>query len=137
MRLLRYAIIAALLAPANAVAQDAADKRVAEMMANARDAYAVPKKPTRCQETAVAGEIVVCGREDDGSNRIEGDAGSTNTGVPHTDVGTHSNLGGVSVRGCFLQKCPKPVYLIDLSKIPLAPAGSDADKIAKGEMRAP
>ena len=40
----------------------------------------------------------------------------------------------VCVRGGY---APPPVYYIDLSKIPEAPPGSDADKIAKGEMRAP
>ena len=39
---------------------------------------------------------------------------------------------------CFtVGKVPPPIYYIDLSKIPLPPPGSDAEKIAKGEMRAP
>ena len=140
MKSVGYAAIAALLIPPGAAfAQDATDKRVAEMMANARDAYAIPKKPSRCEESAVGNEIVVCAPDHSEEYRVPNatDQGSTDLGIPHADVGTHAGVGGVTTRGCFLQKCPKPVYLIDLSKIPQAPPGSDADKIAKGEMAAP
>ena len=118
-------------------AQSHADARTRELIENARQAYAIPRKLTRCEEAA-GNEIVVCAhQEDDAKYRAEGNVGSTDTGVPHADVGHHAPPGGLTARGCFLQKCPKPVYLIDLSKIPMAPPGSDADKIAKGEMAAP
>ena len=46
------------------------------------------------------------------------------------------NNGTVVARGCFIPPCPpETAYMIDLSSIPMAPAGSDADRIAKGEMR--
>ena len=32
---------------------------------------------------------------------------------------------------------PPPVYYVDLDSLPAPPEGSDADKIAKGEMAAP
>ena len=139
MKAVGYAALAALLIPGAAHAQDAADKRVADMIANAHDAYAIPRKATRCEESAVGNEIVVCAPDHSEEYRVPNatDQGSTDTGVPHADVGTHLGVGGIGATGCFLQKCPKPVYLIDLSKIPQAPPGSDADKIAKGEMAAP
>jgi hypothetical protein len=117
--------------------QARADARTRELLENAREAYAIPKKASRCEEAAVGNEIVVCAHDDDDRFRAEGNVDSTDTGVPHADVGHHPPPGGVTARGCFLQKCPKEVYLIDLSKIPMPPPGSDADKIAKGEMAAP
>ena len=36
--------------------------------------------------------------------------------------------------GCFQFGQTRKIELIDLSKIPEAPPGSDADKVAKGEM---
>jgi hypothetical protein len=40
--------------------------------------------------------------------------------------------------GCFLQDCPPPpAYMVDFSELPEAPEGSDADRIAKGEIPAP
>jgi len=44
---------------------------------------------------------------------------------------------GVTIGICFLQKCPRKRYYIDVSTRPQPPPGSDADKIARGEMRAP
>jgi hypothetical protein len=49
--------------------------------------------------------------------------------------GQHGGVGvSVSATVCFLQKCPKPVTLIDVKSLPQAAAGSDAEKIARGEM---
>jgi hypothetical protein len=135
------AALLAILCPAfaaPAAAQDATDRRVQQMIDRAKDAYTPPAKPAAnpCGEST-SGEIVVCGRENGDRYRIQNDSDSTDTGIPHADVGSHPPAGGVSARGCFLQKCPREVYLIDLSKIPEAPPDSDADKIARGEMRAP
>ena len=44
----------------------------------------------------------------------------------------------VNVKGCFIPPCPRPMpILIDLKAIPEAPPGSDADRIAKGEIPGP
>lgn len=65
---------------------------------------------------------------------------------PHSRAGTRGGsltppdmYGGPPCTGACIRvgRAPPPVYYIDLSKIPEAPPGSDADKIAKGEMRAP
>lgn len=41
-------------------------------------------------------------------------------------------------RGCIgIGKTPVPMYYFDIRKLPEAPAGSEADRIAKGELRAP
>jgi hypothetical protein len=49
--------------------------------------------------------------------------------------GKHGGVGvGVTMTGCFLQKCMKPITYIDVKSFAEAPAGSDAEKIARGEM---
>jgi hypothetical protein len=55
-------------------------------------------------------------------------------GLTPPNVSGAPNCTQVCIRGGY---APPPVYYIDLSKIPEAPPGSDADKIAKGEARAP
>ena len=79
-------------------------------------------------------EIVVCA--DRGKDqRVFGPSSSTDIGIPDAPNLAPSGAGGVSMRGCFLQKCPKQVYYVDVTALPKAAAGTDADKIAKGEMR--
>jgi hypothetical protein len=44
---------------------------------------------------------------------------------------------GLLSGGCFLQGCPPPpAVMFDISELPEAPEGSDADLIAKGKKRA-
>lgn len=101
----------------------------------------------RCAKATRAGEIVVCG-SDDQQYRVQSTADADPTGRAGTDDG---RLHAPDVAGngifkgkallsgrCFVPPCPpEAAYMIDLSSIPIAPAGSDADKIAKGELRAP
>lgn len=88
------------------------------------------------------GTIIVCGRRKI-SPRLDPPESSTPTAQPDSKtIGLGSppiplRAPSVTIRGCFLQKCPKELYFIDVSALPKAPAGSDADKIARGEMRAP
>ncbi len=42
---------------------------------------------------------------------------------------------GVTFQICFLQKCPKKIYYIECPRCRRRRPGSDADKIARGEMR--
>lgn len=66
-------------------------------------------------------------------------AHATGDGLPRApDVYGIRPLGGVTVNGCFLPPCPPPVMpQIDFAALPPPPAGSDADRIARGELRAP
>jgi hypothetical protein len=137
------AALVAALAAAPAAAQDQAgsaqdqtDNKVGVMITQQRETYTPPPAPRTDDPCGVDTDtgITVCGAEDPEHYRLHSEAGSPATAQ---GKGVHVVPGGVTARACFLQKCPKPLYLIDLKSIPVAPAGSDADKIAKGEMRAP
>jgi len=133
------------------MAQDATgvnedDRAVAERMMSAGGRMTRDPSRSACLRTVRQGEIVVCA-PDENQFRVpstsESDPGSDqalNDGRLHPpDVGGRGIFRGKPTMGggCLLGSCPPQFYIIDLSTIPLAPAGSDADKIAKGEMRAP
>ena len=156
-----HSVAAPLLAPEVAFAQDAsaasasgqtaaqsggsvsdADRAMAERMMSA--GRIVPDTSHRtCVRQGRPGEIVVCAPDED-QFRVDSSADSDPTGKAGTDDGRlrppnfEKNIGGVSVaKGCFIPPCPPAQPLIiDLSQIPEAPAGSDADRVAKGELRA-
>lgn len=120
-----------------------------DISAEARAAIAqrllTPTRKPRCDESSADGAIVVCGNNEENerqrlpipstpdSSRINGD------GTPRApNVFGIKDNGGIKVGGCFLPPCPPPLMPdIDFSKLPPPPAGSDADRIAKGEIRAP
>ncbi|PNU03724.1 hypothetical protein A8V01_22770 [Novosphingobium guangzhouense] len=99
-----------------------------------------------CLRTMKQGEIVVCAPEPD-QYRVPSTGDDDPTGVgandgrPRTpDVSGNGIFKGKATMSglCMIPPCPpEQPYIIDLSTIPEAPAGSDADKIAKGELRAP
>lgn len=87
------------------------------------------------------GTIVVCGgKEASDKERIplrdETDgAKSTDDGLPRAP-----NVSGLRdcSRGCIgLGGVPAPIYYFDIKALPAPPPGSDADRIAKGEIPAP
>ncbi|MBW8753426.1 MAG: hypothetical protein JF595_04640 [Sphingomonadales bacterium] len=88
------------------------------------------------------GEIVVCGPADQGQ-RIP----STGESAPGSRAGLRNGelhapqLDRGSCRGklgCFVGGgVHPPAYIIDMKAIPEAPEGSDADRIAKGEIAEP
>ncbi len=106
-----------------------------------------PRVPPRvCPEATAGTEIVVCARkQDDTEFRVK----STRELRPDSHQATYNGLPRApNVHGiptcaetgnpCIgFGKVPPPIYYIDLTKIPVAPAGSDADKISKGELRQP
>jgi hypothetical protein len=118
-------------------AQDQTDSQVGALITQQRETYTPPPAPRRDDPCGVDTDngITVCGAEDPERYRLHSESGDD--GTAQGKKGVHVVPGGVTARACLLQKCPKPLYLIDLKSIPVAPAGSDADKIAKGEMRAP
>ena len=101
------------------------------------------------QAATISGEIIVCRRKaddakyrttsrEDAENRFAQE--TMNKGNPQTpDVAGPgifrgpATVGGIC--GIGLNKCPPPpAYMIDFSTLPEAPPGSDADRIAKGEV---
>jgi hypothetical protein len=112
------------------------DARSFELIEQARHYWGIGDTDRDCAPTA-GGEIVICARRkpapriDPVTEPLQPDSKMVALGsspVPHLG-------GGVTMRGCFLQKCPKDLYFIDLKAIPEPPPDSDADKIAKGLMR--
>ena len=96
----------------------------------------------RCYLPAqVRDEIVVCAPRDPDKDRYPGremleSVQSTKDGLPRApDVGHQYPKGQVTIRGCFIPPCPPPTMIfIDVKALPEAPPGSDADKVAKGEI---
>ena len=141
------AVLAGAASPGEALAQNAesnSDRKVQDLItAQARQ---IDLTPAACRpESRVPGEIVVCA--DQRKNERErlplrdelDSAKSTSGGVPATpDVhGIRQIPGGISIKGCFLPPCPPPpMYFFDIASLPEAPEGSDADLVARGEMRA-
>src|SRR5690606_15536912 len=125
-----WAAAAAALAPATATAE--------ELIERARSFYSLEQQGAReaCPESS-EGEIVVC-REigDPDRYRVPSptDEGKTDNGIPRApNVSTLPDCATAT----FCSKVggkPRQVILIDLKAIPEAPEGSDADRIAKGEM---
>jgi hypothetical protein len=144
----RGAALLTMLIATPAWAQTAAPAESAEtMLANERAQF-LPPPPARTVPCDQSGdEIVVCARRTDTSRyRIPStideaptsDRGTQN-GMPHTAQSLVSDLPECTPgKACpHFGHVPPPIYYIDLSKIPEPPPGSDADKIAKGEMPAP
>jgi len=139
----RIALALMLTHSAAALAQsdpDQLDRRVAERLEAAKQAYGVPDPRLRCRPSS-GDEIVVCvdRGEDQQVERGEPD--------PNTLEGRRALNGGIPRapqfdRG-YCPNCqhfgwaPPPVYYVDVTSLPEAPEGSEADKIAKGEAKAP
>lgn len=111
------------------------------LLERAQSFYALEEETAQVCSEASGDEIVVCGESVDPDRyRVPSD---TDRGVVRDEVPRAPDLEpkypGVTVaRGCFIGPCPRPMpVMIDLKAIPEAPEGSDADRIAKGEMAAP
>lgn len=119
-----------------------ADARVTTMVEKARDTYGPPRpKPCYAQPRA-ADEIVVCAQDRSKfratpSSEIDPlGKEATNDGVPRAPSFNRLPSCADPRATCF-GYAPPPIYIIDLKAIPEAPEGSDADKIARGEMAPP
>ncbi|WP_235522868.1 hypothetical protein [Novosphingobium sp. Leaf2] len=121
------------------------DSAIAEKMLGAGGRVTPDRSRSQCLRTMKEGEITVCAPAPDQfripSTADDDPTGSAGTrdGRLHTpDVAGNGIFKGKATMSgkCFIPPCPPaPVYMIDLASIPIAPAGSDADKIAKGELR--
>ncbi len=138
-------MVLALPGPAHAQSDPAAlDAKVAERIDQAKSVYGVPDPRLRCRPTPGSDEIVVCvdrgedQRVDRGPpdpNSLEGRR-ALNGGVPRAPQFDRGSCKGQP--GCITGGwAPPPVYYVDVTALPEAPPGSDADKIAKGEVPAP
>lgn len=123
---------------------DALDRKVAERIDTAKAATGVPDPRDRCRPKPGSDEIVVCvdRGEDQQIDRGPPDPGTLegrralNNGVPRAPQFDRGSCKGKP--GCITGGyAPPPVYYVDVSKLPDAPPGSDADQIAKDEAAAP
>ncbi len=137
------------LAPGQAAAQSAAagveaeaDPALQARLDAASRRTSVTTVQSRCNRPRQGAEIVVCvdrGADLRVPTTAESDPDSLaarrarNNGVPlapQLDRGSCKGQPGCVIGGW----APPPLYLIDLAAIPEAPEGSDADKVAKGEL---
>jgi len=129
--------------PCSGSAQNAAsesDRRLQDIVAAQKAQTDLRDK--RCiLGNATADEIVVCAPADPEADRYPGresleSVQSTNDGLPRAPDLAPKYPGVVVARGCFIPPCPPPpMIFIDVKALPEAPPGSDADLIAKGEMK--
>ena len=118
------------------------DSAVAERLAAARSRLGIESVQSRCNAARKAGEIVVCvdrGEDLRVPSTAESDPASLaarralNNGIPRApqlDRGSCKGQAGCVVGGW----APPPIYEVDVSQLPQAPEGSEADLVAKGEL---
>jgi hypothetical protein len=138
------AVLAASAAPA--WAQDKPAVTAEQAVVREKEVFGPPAARPRCRSGGTADEIVVCAPENSDQFRVQSTAESDpdsraakrllDDGIPRApQVGTVIDC---SKGGCIgFGSVPPPAYFIDYATIPEPPAGSDADRISKGEMRAP
>jgi hypothetical protein len=134
-----------LAAPAMAQTVSEQDREVARGLMLRVGKLAPPVRP-RC-EAPRGNDIVVCAQDQkqfrtDSSSAADptGKAGTNDGRLTPPDVAGNGIFKGKPTVGgmCLIPPCAAPkAYMIDLASIPEAPAGSDADRIAKGEIKAP
>jgi len=98
----------------------------------------------RADAGTISGEIVVCRQiGDDGSNSFSGSRGDAQKryaeetafqDIPRAPIFNPGCKDQGNPPGCIggFGKVPPPALLIDVAALPKAPAGSDADRIARG-----
>ena len=130
-------------APADSAAPADVGTPAAQAAANAEIAQRLltAGQPKRCEKAGPDGGIVVCGgRAASEQERLPlrdqlESARSTRDGQIRAP-----NVSGLRdcSRGCIgIGGVPPPMYYFDIAALPEAPPDSDADKIARGEIRAP
>jgi len=139
----------ALSAPVGAAAPDGGtadepqaprtDQQIAEgLFASTARLTAPRKRDPDCGKTNAKGDIVVCGADRGQQWRVPSttDSDPTSRQAMNTGIARAPNVSNLPdcSRGCLHigKKIPQ-VLTVDLTKIPKAPAGSDADLIARGE----
>lgn len=152
MRRFGLALMALLIAPPSALfaapaVPDATDRKVGEMLETAHAAYGVKDPRANCRPK-VGEEIVVCadhGEDQRVPSTAESDPDSRaarkalDGNIPSAPfVGSiRCRKGADGVCRGNVGGTPAPAYYIDVTALPAAPEGSDADRISKGEAPAP
>ncbi len=151
---LATAIPASAMAQDNSTGQSAAtsnnsgavsdtDRAIAEKMLGNGGRVTPESKRQRCAREARPGEILVCAPDQDqyrvqSSSELDPLLGTNDGRLTPPDVAGPGIFKGKATASnlCLIPPCPpEQPLIIDLSAIPEAPAGSEADKVAKGEMR--
>jgi len=118
------------------------DRQVAEGLFLSSAPTARKRQPACGEASDKAGDktdIVVCGADRGERWRVPSttDSDPTAREAQRTGIARAPNVSALPdcSRGCIgFGKAPPRVYSIDLSKMPKAPAESDADRVARGEM---
>lgn len=141
---LALAVLLGAALPAGARAQNAAsdsDRRIDDAISAQKSLLDTRSKACR-PENQVPGQIVVCRTNEENDRQklplpVQQDTSNTTAdGAPRAP--NVSGLPDCSKGGCIgFGKAPVPVYYFDITKLPEPPAGSDAEKIARGEMAPP
>lgn len=136
LRTARFLLLGAMAAAPPLMAADPEEgDEPADLVANAKRFYGIGREEGDCETDTVDGAIVVCARRKV-SPRIERTEPTERRDGKMMALGSsgvgHGTGGGVSMRICFLQKCPKDLYFFDIAALPEPAPGTDADKIAKG-----
>jgi hypothetical protein len=126
-------------------AAEAAQNKLDDMIAAERDMVHAAPVSRRCPDDPQDGTIVVCAPDHSERWRVPStadenprSAAALNTGIPRAPRVTDLVDCSDPANGCHgFGHVPPPVYYIDVTKLPAPPPGSDADKIARGEMPAP
>lgn len=114
----------------------ATDAKVAEMVETAHAVYGVKDSRAACRPKP-GDEIVVCADHGE-DQRIDRGAPDTNTlegrrelegNIPRAPQFDH----GYCAKCPHFGSVPAPIYYVDVTKLPAAPEGSDADAVAKGD----
>ncbi|MEY4159689.1 MAG: hypothetical protein RLZZ136_310 [Pseudomonadota bacterium] len=138
---MRHHVLAGLLllAPNMAWAQQPSPTAEAKPLGPLNLMITAQRRSARCGAASNGGEIVVCGSDHGEDIRVPSTSDSDrashdalNTGVPHAP-----NVSGLPdcSRGCIgMGNAPPIIYVIDVKALPEAPKGSDAEKVANGEI---
>lgn len=125
-----------------ALAQDATDAKTTQVLETAREAIG-PISPEQrrkaCRAQTVENEIVVCAPDDGKEWRITPEEDTTSRQATRTGVPRAPKLDGeacdTKLITCMGFGKARKIYFVDLKSIPETPKGSDAEKVANGEMR--
>ncbi|MFM6932177.1 MAG: hypothetical protein ACKOUT_08035 [Novosphingobium sp.] len=122
-------------APQEQAAESSADE-IAEPVGPINLSVTATRKRRACSGLGPNGEIQVCGKDDGADVRVPDDEARTDDGLPRAPEVGPPSCKKTGNKGCIgFGGVPPPVYYIDVKAIPLPPKGSDAEKVAKGEIR--
>ncbi|MBX7482364.1 hypothetical protein [Qipengyuania qiaonensis] len=135
-------VVLSLLAPVPLAAQDEPPETIDILVPPETYEGELEDCSAEQEAASISGEIIVCRRRVGGGGfgydpeRAEREYATRtmNRGAPKApDVFGIPDHGVVVARGCFIPPCPPPpALIIDVGALPEAPAGSDADRIARG-----